>query len=370
MQIVGFLMRRLISLSGLDARLVQLSASPGNQVLSRSGDQALQLLGNKTSKDGRVEQNVYFVGKSFDTEQISKLEQEIELLREKKGVQAPVSVKSLQEGTDLAELRHRSDVKLKENDKIDETSTVIDKIEQGLRAYSVIRDKSKEEVLKDNTGDFVNVGYQLSKNLVKDTDSNSTELLTQNQLAAKHLLETLTVTKTDKVRSQIQDSDSYFKTSTEELDVENILVARTEHSKDDLSETKSETRDILTEKKTSKLKVVSKPAHVTPGDKGKVSVNERVKAKTDKAKQSKKTKVERKDGAKHSHEKKAKEQKQRKELDKSYEEHTIKIFNKDFGAFVDACCSIGVVSFCRDICMCDKIASFGKIHLCNILAAS
>ena len=352
MQIVGFLMRRLISLSGLDARLVQLSASPGNQVLSRSGDQALQLLGNKTSKDGRVEQNVYFVGKSFDSEQISKLEQEIELLREKKGAVAPISVKSVPKGTDLTELRHRSDVKLKGKDKIDEPSTVIDRIEQNLRAYSVIRDKSKEEVLKDNTGDFVNVGYQLSENLVKDTDSNSTELLTQNQLAAKHLLETLTVTKTDKVRSQIQDSDSHFKTSTEELDVENILVARTEHSKDDLSETKSETRDILTEKKTSKLKVVSKPAHVTPGNKGKVSVNEKgVKSKTDKVKQSKKIKVESKDGVKHSHEKKAKEQKQRKELDKSYEEHTIKIFNKDFGAFVDACCSIGLVSFCSDICV-------------------
>ena len=335
---------------GLDARLVQLSASPGNQALSQRGDQALYLLGNKTSKDGRVEQNVYFVGSSFNTEQISKLEREIELLREKKETQISRHDKDVPKGTGLTESPHRSEVKLKENAEIVETSAVIDRTKQDSKAFSVIKDKSKG-VVQNVASDFGEFGIKVSENLGNNVrvDSHATELRSESDLTGSHVPQSITQTKTDKNATQFLDNDSHIhKTLTEEIHVEDTLVAQTETFKDKLTETTVPKKKVIKEKKkSSKLKVVSKPAHVTSVDKGKSSEEEKgLKTKSNKAKQSMKKKVENKENVKHSetHKKKATMQKKAEERDKSVGEHTMKIFNKDFRAFVDACCCIGLVS--------------------------
>ena len=423
---------------GLDARLVQLSASPGNQLLSQRGDQSLYLLGNKTSKDGRVEQNVYFVGNSFNAEQITKLEREIELLRDKRGTQVSITDKEVPKGTGLtAELSHKPKAKLKGNAQTAEASTVIDKTKQNLQAISVINDKSKDNV-QSIPGDFREVGSKVTENLMQNVDTGSYNIEVQTEGDLTHSLpaQDLTQTKADTNTSVIQFQDNasdVYKIWTEEL--------HTKPSKTKLTESTVPRRKKIKKKKTSELKVVSKPAHVKSVDIAKTPVGskltdqvnimpvnsaavkdntsitdlegkvDRQETKTVKAKSATKAKHEKKlasgktsvgdklkdkavvvdaetggtgsaQGAetkrnrtKQSNEKKTtkksedknkttkksehkkkttkksedkkKTTKKSEDLDKSVVESAIAIFNQDFRSFVDACCCVGLVSFCN-----------------------
>lgn len=385
---------------------MQLSASPGNQLISQRDDQSLFLLGNKTSKDGRVEQNVYYVGNSFNSKHIDELEKEIELLRGQKGTHVPAGSEKVPQRTQLtsdSELLTKPKAKLKDSALQSLTSTVMEQTNQELKASSVIKDHFNTDV-----------EYFTPK--LKDASSGVTGSQTSNAIANSiehvpkgELTHALAQGKADVSTSviQFQDYDNGIKKLwTDEVVQdrtvgEHLNVSEIEQVEYSGQKRKKKKRRKL---KPSEVKVVSKPAHVktvniatTPivvesthikvASSGKTAFDRKGNIVTDTGNVQS---VKPKPGAKSKHILKKTEAKTKtvanlaKKLDlgdqaavadseknieldepvsnndmlsekkktdskaakwqKSSLEGAILIFNQDFRSFVDACCYVGLVS--------------------------